>query len=212
MNPTIMILAGCASLLPAAVGVSRFSGQKPAMKVYTLLCVLSSLEIAVEFALVFFHQNGIFVSNIALGIESVLMMIVYAIALDVRSVRRTMLVMGACFVCIWVPGIIFIQAPGQFNQAMALATRIFILVPSVIALYVVARRTAVSLTDEPLFWITSGNILYSSGLIFILAVSSDLLALSPPYFTAAWNLNWSLMIVADVLFTKGLLCRTTSQT
>jgi len=211
MIHTIMILAGCASLLPAGVGVSRFSRMSSAMKVYALLCVLSSLEIAAEFILFFFHQSGIIVSNIALGIETVFITAVYAIALDMKIVRRVMLVLGACFVGIWVPGIIFIQSPTQFNQAMAIASRIFILVASVIALYVVAKSTAVSLTDEPLFWITSGNILYASGLIFLLAVSNDLLALSPPYFTAAWDLNWSLIIIANVLFAKGLLCKATSQ-
>jgi len=212
MNPTIMALAGSASLLPAAIGVFRFAKLSSAMKAYALLCVLSSLEIAAEFTFAFYHHNGIIVSNIALGVETIFITAVYAIAFNIKIVRGTMLALGATFALIWVPGSIVIQDPGQFNQAMAIASRIFILVTSVIALYTVATRTAASLTDESLFWITTGNILYASGLIFLLAVSNDLLALSPPYYTAAWDLNWSLIILADVLFAKGLMCRSTSQT
>jgi hypothetical protein len=212
MHPTVMVLVACASLLPAGVGIWRFKKLSVAMKVYATLCVLSTLEIAGEFVLTFDNRKSTILSNSALGVEAVALMAVYALAVNEKTVRRVMVALVLFFVCIWAPGVWFLHAPTQFNEEMAIVSRISILFSSVIALYAIARRTTRSLTDEPLFWITSGNIFFSTGVIFILAVSNDLLALSTPYFTAAWNLNWSLVIVADIVFAKGLLCRTISQT
>ena len=207
-----MILAGCASLLPSAAGLSRFKKLSPAMKAYALLCALSSLEIAAEFSCALYRRNGIIISNIALGTEAFFILAVYAIAFRMKAVRYMMVALGVLFLIVWVPGSFLLRAFSEFHQEMAIVTRIVILVSSVIALYTVAARTSVSLTDEPLFWITSGNILYATGLIFLLTVNNDLLAFGPPYFAAAWNLNWVLIIIADALFAKGLLCKATTLT
>jgi hypothetical protein len=50
-------------------------------------------------------------------------------------------------------------------------------------------------------------ILYSTATLIMVSLSHQLLELGMPYFTAAWNINWTFIIVANLLYAKGLLCK-----
>ena len=198
-------------LTTTAVGLARFSRLSIALKALTVFCIMLCAESAAEFYLAFHATNNSFVSNAGLGIEALFLAAVYAIALDVKSVRRMIVVLSIVFVCIWVPDKIFFEDPKAINEAMCIISGIFTIVISVIALHTVAKRTTSSLTDEPLFWIATANILASTGDMFVLGVSNELLAMGVSYFTAAWYINWSLDIISYIFYIKAFLCKATPE-
>ena len=209
--PILAIITAPASLLPVVVGLLRYSKLSLSMKVLLVFCIITSAEIAAEWVLAFHQINNLFLANTGVGIEVLFIASVYVIALDVKNVRIVIVVITALFMCLWVPDRIFLEVPGQINESMAIASRVVISAISIIALHTVARRTTGSLTDEALFWVTTANIRLSTGDIFVLGFSNELLANGISYFTAAWDINWSLDIIAYVLFSKGFFCKATTQ-
>jgi len=78
---------------------------------------------------------------------------------------------------------------------------------SAVVLHTVARTTTRVLIDEPLFWVTTANLLGAAGAIFVLGAGNELMAMGMQYFVAAWNLNWALETAVYLLFLRGLFCR-----
>ncbi|HTR82652.1 MAG TPA: hypothetical protein VMM58_13565 [Bacteroidota bacterium] len=213
MNPPVMSLAaGSASLLPLSVGIVRYKKLSTAMKVFLLFCLLTCLEIVAEFILSYRGINNLFLGNSSFPVETAFIAAVYAFALEGKKVRGVIITLGGIFLFIWTVDKIFFDLPGSINEEMAILSRIFIIVLSVIALHTTARRTMLALTDEPLFWLTSGNLLYSAGIVLLLGLSNEIAAMGVSYFIAAWNINWSLDIIANVMFAKGFLCKVTPRT
>ena len=209
--PILAYITGFTSLLPAAVGIASYNRISFALKAFAALCIVVCVELAAEFVLAFHQINNSFISNAGLGIEALFLAAVYVLALDVKTVRRVIVAFAILFVCVWVPDKIFFEDPKLINEGMCIISSIFIIAISVITLHTIARKTTNPLTDEPLFWITSANILLSTGDIFVLGMSNELLAMGVPYFTAAWDINWSLDIISYILITKAFLCTVTPQ-
>jgi len=206
------LAAGSASLLPLSVGIVRYKKLSTAMKVFLLFCLLTCLEIVAEFILSYRGINNLFLGNSSFPVETAFIAAVYAFALEGKKVRGVIITLGGIFLFIWTVDKIFFDLPGSINEEMAILSRIFIIVLSVIALHTTARRTMLALTDEPLFWLTSGNLLYSAGIVLLLGLSNEIAAMGVSYFIAAWNINWSLDIIANVMFAKGFLCKVTPRT
>ena len=177
------------------------------MKVFLLFCAIIGVEVALEFALSLRNINNIFLGNSSLVIEVVFIAVVYALAINGKKVRAAIAALTVIFVCIWLPDKIFFEVPGHFNEEMAIVSRVFIIALSIIALHTVAKRTTNALTDEPLFWLASANILYAAGVIFVFGLGNHLIEMGNSYFLAAWNLNWSLDVLANIMFARGFLCK-----
>jgi hypothetical protein len=86
-------------------------------------------------------------------------------------------------------------------------SRIFLVVMCVITLIGVPRSRGGRLTSQPVFWVLTGTVLYSSGSFVVFGLSNVLLREGLAYFHIAWHINWLLLIAANLLYTKGLLCK-----
>lgn len=205
--PIMGPISAVTSLIPVAVGVSRYKKLNFAMKAFSAFCIVVSVETAAEYVLAFHQINNNFISNAGLGIEPLSVAAVYALALDDKRIRKALLALMIVFVCVWVPDKIFLEIPTEMNEEMSFVSNIFMIAISIIALHTIARRTTDTLISEPLLWITTANILLAAGDMFVLGLSNEILAMGVSYFTAAWTINWSLDTVSYILFAEGLLCK-----
>ena len=101
---------------------------------------------------------------------------------------------------------IYFEAPNRLNDKMAIASRVFIIVISVFMIHSIVKHIDHPLTEEPMFWVANGNLMYSTGVLFVVGLSNELLKMGPSYFLTAWHINWSLAIVANVMYAKGFFC------
>jgi hypothetical protein len=106
----------------------------------------------------------------------------------------------------------YFAVPGQINNEMAVTSRIFIIVASIVIVQVLMKKTNTLLIDEPVFWVSTGSILYSTGVLLIFGLINELINIGMFYFYVAWHINWSLAIVANLMFTWSFYCRTKQQT
>lgn len=206
------LAAGASFLIPTAAGIARVKVLSPAMKLLLLFCIYSFAQVGAEFVMGRRHMNNTFLANLGLLLELIFVGGVYWLAFKNKRIQKVIAALVAIFLCIWVVDWAIYHVPGRFNNEMALISRGFIIAFSVLAVHSIAKATSRSLVDEPIFWVSTANILYSVGALFIFGFMNDLLRMGIVYFNAAWYLNWSLAIMANLMFTKGMMCKTVQPT
>ncbi len=210
--PTLAIIALLTYLIPAIAGIWRFERLERPMKMFLLLCVWSCIEVAAEFISSMRHINNYFLINSYYLIDSLLVAIFYSYSTEEKRTKRGLLYLTLVFSCVWIVDRVFFAIPGQMNSEMAVTSSIFIIIVSILILLAVMKKTDRLLIDESIFWVSTGYILYSAGVLLIFGLSNELMKLGTFYFVVAWHINWSLAIVANLMFTRGFFCRVKQQT
>jgi len=211
-TPVLGYVAAGAVFVPAAVGIARYKLLDQAMKLFTVFSLTSCLSVSAAFILGLFKIKNYIVSDIYHLVEVPFLALIYHTAIASASVRRILKGCILVYVAVWLADQLYFADPARLNNALAMTSRIFLVVMSIIALHAFLKSTEARLTKEPMFWIITGTILYSSGSLVVVALSNELYKMGLTYFVIGWYINWTLSIVATLMFTKGLLCSSQAQT
>jgi hypothetical protein len=194
-------------LVPATAGIMRFARTNRAMRILAVLCVFACLDAAGQLFLALRHVKNYIVSDYYAVVETSLLCAVFYFSVTSKEVRNVLRILGVAFFVIWAVDTIWFNDHDQINSGMAMISRIFVLAMSLITLQATLKDERAHLMNQPVFWIALGTILYSCGTILVLGLSNKLLALGKAYFDVAWHFNWSLLIIANLFYTKGMLCK-----
>ena len=193
--------------VPATVGVTRFARLSRAMQILAVLCVLSGLDVAAQLFLGLKNVKNYFISDYYRAVETSLLCAVFYYSVAPKKVRSVLRGLGILFVVIWGADMIWFNNPDQYKSGMAMISRTVVLVMSLITLQATLKDEQSHLVELPVFWIAMGAVLYSSGTLLVVGLSNQLLQLGKTYFDVAWRINWSLLIIANLFYTKGMLCK-----
>lgn len=210
--PALAHISALTYLIPFFAGIWQFKRLDRSMKIFFLLCVLSLIGVAVEFVLSLKYINNLFISNYYFFLDSLLLSVIYSYSIDDKRTKRIILILTILFIVVWFVDKLVFALPDELNSEMAVASRVFIVVASIVIVLAVMKKTDSLLIDRPIFWVSTGYVLYSAGVLLIFGLSNELLKIGMLYFSIAWHINWSLAIVANLMFTKGFLCRARQQT
>ncbi|MGA9407839.1 MAG: hypothetical protein WBW71_11975 [Bacteroidota bacterium] len=192
--------------IPVVAGIARFKRLTDAMKVLFLFCLFSCLVAGAECVLSLNHMNNTFLSNYSFLIESAFIFVIYFFSIDSKRIKQINSVLAALFFCIWIIDKIWFAVPNQLNSEMAVASRVFIIVISILTIYTIVKKIDHQLINDPIFWVSSSTLIYSTGAIFIFGLSNELLKMGASYFITAWYINWMLAVVSNLMYTKGFFC------
>ncbi len=205
--PTLAIIAAITYLIPLIAGMSRFKWLNRTMRIFLLLCLCSCLQVISEYILSVKKINNLFLINYYFLLDDLFLSIVYSFSIEERKTKRIILTLALLFACIWIVDKMYFAVPGQMNTEMGVTSRIFIIVASIVIVQALMKKTNTLLIDEPVFWVSTGSVLYSTGVLLILGLGNELTKIGSFYFYVAWHINWSLAIVANLVFTRSFYCR-----
>jgi len=204
--PVIVYFVNASSLFAAIAGIVRYKRLNNAMKVFSVFCVLTCLMEIFELILNRKHINNTFISNYYVPAEMIFISFVYLLSLANKRMQRIISALALLFLCIWVLDKIYFDVSGQVNIEMAVTSRIFIILISVLTIHTIVRQMNHPFINTPMFWVSSGVLLYSTGVALILASMNELIKMGISYYQAAWYINWSLEILCNLMYTKGFFC------
>ena len=204
--PVIVYFVNASSLFAAIAGIARFRRLNNAMKVFSIICGLTCLMEIFELILNRKHINNTFISNYYVLVEVIFVSVVYLLSLGNKRMQRIISALALLFLCIWVLDKIYFDVSCQVNIEMAVTSRIFIILISVLTIHTIVRQTNHPFINTPIFWVSSGILLYSTGVALILASMNELIKMGISYYQAAWYINWSLEILCNLMYTKGFFC------
>jgi hypothetical protein len=210
--PTLAFISALTYLIPPLAGIWRFKRLDRPMKMFFLLCVWSLIDVITEYILSVKHINNYFLINYYFLLDSLFLSVVYSYSIEDKRTKRIILILAMLFIVIWVVDKLMFAVPGQMNNEMAVTSRLFIIIASILIVVAVMKKTDSLLIDRPIFWVSTGSVLYSTGVLLIFGLSNELSKMGIFYFYVAWHINWSLAIVANLMFTRGFLCRARQQT
>jgi hypothetical protein len=136
-----------------------------------------------------------------------LLCLVFYWSVPARSARTALLVTGSIFVVMWAADLIFFFDPQHINTLTQMVERIALIVMAIITLQVTMRDETTNLLERPIYWVAISVILYSAGSLMAVGLANQLMSLGYKYFEIAWDINWTLIIIANLLYMKGLLCK-----
>jgi hypothetical protein len=194
-------------LIPASVGVAKFATLNKAMRILAVMCLVACLDVALQVFLSMKYVKNYFISDYYRLIETSFLCAVFYFAVASRKVRNVLRGFGILFVVIWIVDMNWFNNPDHMNSGMAMISRVFVLGMSLITLQTTMKDERPHLVQRPVFWIALGAILYSTGTLLIVGLSNQLLQLGPTYFIVAWHVNWSLLIIVNLFYAKGMLCK-----
>ena len=204
--PVIVYFVNASSLFAAIAGIVRFRRLNNAMKVFSIFCGLTCLMEIFELILNRKHINNTFISNYYVLVEVIFVSVVYLLSLGNKRMQRIISALALLFLCIWVLDKIYFDVSGQVNIEMAVTSRIFIILISVLTIHTIVRQMNHPFINTPIFWVSSGVLLYSTGVALILGSMNELIKMGISYYQAAWYINWSLEILCNLMYTKGFFC------
>ncbi len=200
-------VAIASNIIPAIVGAGRFRSLHKSMKVLTLLCILACLQEGGEIVLAVIRHTNYFLSDYYRVIEVSMLCAVFYYSVDSKQGRWRLSVLGIVFAVAWGVDLALFSDPNRINSLMSMVARSFMMVMAAIALWTQLKDEQNPILEQSVFWVAASVILYSAGTMVVLGLSNVLMQLGRPYFLAAWHINWVLLITANILYTKGILCK-----
>jgi hypothetical protein len=204
--PVLAVVAAFSFPIPVIAGIVRFKRLSTAMRVFLLFCIFALAEIVGEYVLGRKNINNTFLSNYSFLIETAFIVTVYLLSVESKKVKQIIVVSALLFLCIWIIDKIYFEIANRLNDEMAIASRVCIILITVVTIHSIAKQMNHPFTGEPIFWASSGIVIYSSGVILVVGLSNELLKMGTSYFLAAWHINWAMAIISNLMYTKGFFC------
>jgi hypothetical protein len=172
-----------------------------------MLCVLACVDVAAQHFVALWMGNNLFLSHFYVVLEFLMLSAVFYWSVPLKSTKNVLLMAGAAFVVFCAADLIFFYDPNQINTVLQLVDRIILIVMSIITLQAVMRDEGSSLFQRPVFWAAISVILYSAGTLMAVGLGNQLMALGWSYVVFAWDINWTLIIIANILYARGMMCK-----
>jgi hypothetical protein len=194
------------SFVPVVVGLFRYKRMSPPMRVLVMLCTFSILNTITAFVLGRMKINNQLIANLYIPVELILITSIYYLSTVAGRSKRVLLGSASLFFIVWLIDAILIDSLTEMNSSMAAISRLFLIAQSLMMINFMSKESSVPLSTRGVFWVASGVILYSTGTFIVAGLGSRLLEINVSLFVMAWHVNWGLLIVANLLYTKGMLC------
>jgi hypothetical protein len=205
--PVFGLVAISTNLIPAGTGIVRYKRLTKPMRILAILSVLACVDLLLEIAAAKFTKNNQFITDPYTLVEFSMLWGVYFYANKSQRIKWLLIGFGAFFLIAWFVGVTVFIGPMPIGGRLAVPSRIILIALSLIILQEVSRVQGAQITEQSIFWVALGVLLYSTGTMMIFGFSNSLLRLGVPYFELAWRVNWALIISTNFFFTKALLCK-----
>jgi hypothetical protein len=192
---------------PVVVGAKVYGQVSRGTKLLVILTFVALLNTSAQFVLSLWKIKNYFVSDYFRIFEVSLLCGVFWLSMTRERIRKILASLGFMFALVWLGDFVLTDGHEHLNSRMAMISRLFLLVMALIVLYTEVRDSRAKLTERSTFWVAGAVVIYTSGSFVVLAFSTTLLALGRAFFDAAWHVNWFLLIVSNLMYTKGMLCK-----
>ncbi len=197
-------ISGATILLPLVAGCLRYKKLSVSMHILLLLLLYSSINTAVTSWLAIKGINNLLFINIFTLVELTLLGWVFHRVFESRGLKGfTMVAILAC-AAFSVINLFFIQGLSAINSYSLALGSMLLTVLALLFYYKIFREEKVQRLERyPLFWLSSGVLLYFAGNLFVFLFSSYVLSDSPNALYAEWSIHSVLYIMTNLIYTAA---------
>jgi hypothetical protein len=153
--------------------------------------------------------NNLWMSHVSTVVEFVTVTLIFSSWLKFRYSHQMLFVLLIGFAILWIVSKFTFEPFARFDGLTAALSKILQITLSVLLLIKLVKESdsEVVWTQDPRLWVAIGIILYSAGSLFIFALFNKMLQVSPDRLIQVWSLNWTLIILSNLLYAWSFLCK-----
>jgi hypothetical protein len=203
MNYTLQILSVISGIFPVIAAVFNYKHIDKVLKIFTAYLLVSFLfDVGFCIASVYRIKNDMPAVHLYLSISLVFFAVIYYKLFINRVLKAATLVLSGVTLVIFLYNALKIW---EYPSISNTASSVFLIILSLIYFYqLFNRQEFVYIEKQGLFWINAGILFYSAVNIFFFMI---LFKLPEGIQEKVFMIHSSTNIIANLLFTTGLLCK-----
>jgi hypothetical protein len=172
-----------------------------------LLIVMIAGSDLLELILTKSGKHNLWVSHFSTLIEFLLMSGVFFLWNKNGKKKSAIVLLAIAFIMLWIVSKLTFEPFDRYDSYTTGIARALEIIYAVSLLFDVLKDPNLVIKNDARVWVSSANIVYSTGCLLIFTLFNTLLKYSVELFKVLWPLNWVLLIISSSLYFKGILCR-----
>ncbi|MFZ1729801.1 MAG: hypothetical protein WAV84_06700 [Bacteroidota bacterium] len=195
-------------ILPLIFGAIGIRKLDKGLRYFFSLLVLVLITETSAFALSAFLKPNLDVYNVFTAFEYLFLMLMFSAWYENGKLRSFMLYSIPVFLILWFAAKYIFDLSDQFDSYLLAIESVVFVILSVLTLMKEMRDSTVLLVDNPVFWISSGVLVYFAGNLFVFALIDQLLKDTISPLHSAWFIHAALNVSKNILYTLGFRAQT----
>jgi hypothetical protein len=205
--PILAYIAFGAILFAMLVGGFNYRNLPRALRILVWLLSFNVVLTTVERILGMNNIKNLWMMHISTAVEYLLFFFIFYIWIEFSRTRLVLKTALVLFSCLWIISKFTFEPFSQADDLTAAVSKVIQIFFSSLLLVDVIKESDIVWKKDSRFWIASGTIIYCSGTIFLFALFNPMLAASRELLKTVYMINWILVILANVFYSIGFLCR-----
>jgi hypothetical protein len=191
----------------AIVGVFYYKKLPRALRILEWLIVINVTDSALQWLLASFNIHSLWTMHFYTLIEFFFVVMIYSSWMKQRRNRLVFLLCLAGFTILWIVSKFSFEPLSLTDDWTATISKVLQIIFSIYLLLDIVKESDIVWTNDPRFWIATSTIIYAAGSLFWYALFNEMLKISPDLLKQSFSLIWILMIIANLLYARGFLCK-----
>ncbi len=206
----INVLSTISGFLPVLAALINYKNLDKALKIAVVYCLVSVIsDIALQMMVRAGLPNNYPVIHIYIAVSILLLGAMYFDAFFNPLLKKTVLVTSSVVLAFAIANMIFMEGINDYPSLSNTVLSILITCFSLLYFHqLLTRQEFVHIEKQALFWINAGMLFYFAINIFVFMLFKRILS---EHKVSLYLINNLTNIVANILFTVGLLCKPQNQ-
>jgi hypothetical protein len=206
----INVLSTISGFLPVFAALINYKNLDKALKIAAVYCLVSVIsDIAMQLMVRAGLPNNYPVIHIYIAVSIILLGAMYFDAFFNPQLKNTVLVTSSVVLAFAIANMFFMEGINDYPSLSNTVLSVLITCFSLLYFYqLLTRQEFVHIEKQALFWINAGMLFYFAINIFVFMLFKRILS---EHKVSLYLINNLTNIVANILFTVGMLCKPQNQ-
>jgi hypothetical protein len=205
--PVLYYLCLLIQIITALVGGFRYRNLPRPVRILEWLMIVSVIDSGLKWLLISFHVHTLWTSHFYTLIELICIVSMYSLWMEQHGKKMILKLCLFVFIFLWIVSKFSFEPLSIADDGTAAVSKVFQIVFSAYLLLLIVKENTLVWTNDPRFWIVTSTIIYAAGSLFWYALFNKMLEISPDLLKQSYSLNWILLIVSNLLYVRGFLCK-----
>lgn len=201
--PIMSYLSQMVVVIPISLYFDRMGKNLKFLSAYLVLAMVVD---TLQFILAMRHIDNRWTSQWFLPVQFILLVLVYNYSKDHdRTLFRLVGPLGLFALCYAFTLVHFYPIPRWFAYVKP-TTALIIVILSCKSLIELIKHSSEPIGKEPMFWVSSANLLYFAGTAILYGLSKEIFSSSLEVMRIAWSTQSVVNVASNILYIRGFLC------
>ncbi len=205
--PTLALISFISCLFPVIVGAIRWKHLSRGSRIFLGLLGFYLPVLITQLIMMFHWINTMWTVQLYALIEYCVVATVFWVETKNQFVKRAIRWSIYFYFACWVIAKFTVESFTKYDNYTSSLSSVLLIAMGVFKLVELLRENKDSIFQKSQFWISSGIVVYYVGTMPLFSLANVLLRRPLEEFANYWTINWALMIVVNLMYSKAFSCK-----